>query len=198
MAQLLFDFTYRPYNRENAVAYARRWALSRNPLYPDYAGIGGDCTNFVSQCILAGSCQENFTVDFGWYYISQNERAPAWTSVEYLYDFLTGAPDFTAENGGIGPFGEEVGRRSVSPGDVVQLADASGDFYHSLLISIVDDEEIYICAHSNDSLDRALSEYNYASLRFIRINGVRLPTSYPCFDDLINGIALPPSGFISE
>ncbi|MBR5616363.1 MAG: amidase domain-containing protein, partial [Clostridia bacterium] len=38
-----------PYMRERAVEYALRWALSRNPLFPDFAGIGGDCTNFVSQ-----------------------------------------------------------------------------------------------------------------------------------------------------
>ena len=190
-----FTFTYRPYNRDNAVTYARRWALDRNPLFPDFAGIGGDCTNFVSQCILAGSCQQNFTVDFGWYYLSQSERAPSWTSVEYLYDFLTGSPDFADENGGIGPFGEEVLRRDVSPGDVVQLADSAGDFYHSLLISEISNGEIYVCAHTNDVLDRPLSEYNYTTARFIRINGVRLPTFYPCFDNLINGVALPPSGF---
>ena len=33
------------YDRAHAVAYARRWALSRNPLFYDFTGIGGDCTN---------------------------------------------------------------------------------------------------------------------------------------------------------
>ena len=32
----------KPYDRERAVEYARRWALSRNPLFIDFTGIGGD------------------------------------------------------------------------------------------------------------------------------------------------------------
>ena len=73
-----------PYDRGHANAYARRWALSRNPLFPNYTGIGGDCTNFVSQCVYAGCCVMNYTPTFGWYYLSQTDRAPAWTGVEYF------------------------------------------------------------------------------------------------------------------
>lgn len=43
------------YNREKAVEYARRWAYDRNPQYYNFDPIGGDCTNFVSQCLFAGS-----------------------------------------------------------------------------------------------------------------------------------------------
>ena len=43
------------YDREAAVAYARRFALSRNPAYYDFSDLGGDCTNFASQCIYAGA-----------------------------------------------------------------------------------------------------------------------------------------------
>ena len=32
------------YDRFRAVAYALRWALSRNPRYYDFEDIGGDCT----------------------------------------------------------------------------------------------------------------------------------------------------------
>ena len=49
------------YVRERAVMYARKYALVRNPLFYSFAGIGGNCTNFVSQCVLAGSCVMNFT-----------------------------------------------------------------------------------------------------------------------------------------
>ena len=35
------------------VNYARKWAFSRNPAYYDFENIGGDCTNFVSQCLYA-------------------------------------------------------------------------------------------------------------------------------------------------
>ena len=77
------------YNRENAVAYAKKWAYGRNPKYYDFSDLGGDCTNFASQCIYAGSGVMNYTPTYGWYYISVNNRAPAWTGVDELYRFLT-------------------------------------------------------------------------------------------------------------
>ena len=45
----------RPYNREAAFGYAKRWWDGANtPEYNDYSGSGGDCANFVSQCLIAG------------------------------------------------------------------------------------------------------------------------------------------------
>lgn len=181
----------RPYVAAKAIAYAERWAFDRNPLFSNYTGVGGDCTNFVSQCILAGCCIMNFTPDFGWYYISDNDRAPAWTGVEYFYDFMTGASDFTAVNGGIGPYGRTVPRASVRAGDVVQLSNELGDFYHTLFVYRTDGDEIFVAAHSDDALDRPLSTYNYVSDRFIRILGSRATTDTDCFDNLISGISLP-------
>lgn len=178
-------FTVIPYNRENAVAYARRFALRRNPIFDDYTGIGGDCTNFVSQSVYAGTCVMNSTPEFGWYYVSPEDRAPAWSSVEFFYDFITGAPSFSAENGGTGPFGREVLRRQAELGDVVQLADESGDFYHTLIITKITPEDIFISAHTNDALDRPLSSYNYAMARFIKIEGARIEAQYPCFEEIM-------------
>ena len=42
------------YNAGAAVSYAQKWAYKRNPKYHDYSGEGGDCANFVSQCLIAG------------------------------------------------------------------------------------------------------------------------------------------------
>ena len=66
-----------PYRREAAEAYARYWAYGRNPDFYDYEAIGGDCTNFASQCIYAGTGVMNFTPTYGWYYISADDKAPA-------------------------------------------------------------------------------------------------------------------------
>lgn len=162
------------YNREYAVAYARRWALMRNPLFIDFTGIGGNCTNFVSQCLLAGSSVMDFTPTFGWYYRSPEDRAPAWSGVEQLYDFLTGSGDF-ANMQPQGPYGMQAqNRNQVEVGDVVQLANSEGDFYHTLLISGFSGNDILVCAQSDDALDRPLSSYNYASLRIIHVMGVAL------------------------
>lgn len=180
------------YDRQRAVAYAERWALSRNPLFYDFAGSGGDCTNFVSQCILAGCCTMNFTPIYGWYFRSASDRSPSWSGVEYFYDFLTGDPEFAMENGGIGPYGREVPQRLIRAGDVVQLADETDDFYHTLLVTSVLADDLLVSAHTNDALNRPLSSYTFARARYLHIDGIRV--EYPddtCYRDLLEGIALP-------
>lgn len=42
------------YSAEEAVAYAEKYYDTYNPEYPDWTGYGGDCANFVSQCLYAG------------------------------------------------------------------------------------------------------------------------------------------------
>ncbi len=159
-----------PYNRNAAVAYANRWALARNPDFYDYAQIGGDCTNFVSQCVYAGSGVMNYTPDFGWYYINANDKSPSWTGVQFFYDFMT-------TNQGIGPFGEERPLYALLPGDVIQLGNESGSFYHSLFLVAVlrspRGRRYYVAAHSQDALNRNLSSYNFQNIRGIHILGVK-------------------------
>ena len=84
------------YERTRALLYARRWAFARNPQYYNFDMLGGDCTNFASQCLFAGCGVMNFTPDLGWFYENLNNRAPAWTGVEFFYNFLIGnAMDIT-------------------------------------------------------------------------------------------------------
>lgn len=154
-----------PYNRYAAVDYARRWALDRNPAFYDFQGIGGDCTNFASQCIYAGAQVMNFTPVMGWYYRSASDRTPSWTGVEYLYNFLV-------NNLSVGPYARVIPEREALPGDIVQLGTGEGDFYHSPVITSVT-PRILVAAHSYDALDRPLSSYNYAVARFLHIDGVR-------------------------
>ena len=78
-----------PYDRFAGVSYAHRWAYERNPKYMNFDELGGDCTNFASQCLYAGAGVMNFTPTFGWYYNSGKDRAPAWTGVPYFFNFLT-------------------------------------------------------------------------------------------------------------
>ena len=169
------------YLRERAVAYARKYALVRNPVFYTFEGIGGNCTNFVSQSILAGSCVMNFMPVYGWFYLSSNRRAPAWTGVQFFYNFMT-------NNADVGPYGREVSIEKAELGDVIQLQNEDGVFYHTLIITEIRDEEIYVCANSVDSLDRPLSTYTYASLRVIHIEKIRYDTRYvvDCFDSLYN------------
>ncbi|MBE6962738.1 MAG: amidase [Ruminococcaceae bacterium] len=161
------------YHRIAAVMYAHRWAYSRNPFFYNYENIGGDCTNFASQCIYTGSQVMNFTPTFGWYYINANEKAPAWTGVEYLYRFLTrSAPS-------IGPIGRKCSIEEVLPGDIVQLRFGGERFQHSPVIVYADKPrtpaDILVAAHSQDADNRPLNTYEYTEARYIHIEGINRP-----------------------
>ena len=156
----------KPYNREAAVNYARKWAYSRNPTYYDFEKIGGDCTNFASQCIYAGSKIMNYTPVTGWYYRSASDRSASWTGVEYLFKFLI-------NNKSVGPYARIVSRNEVLPGDIVQLGSYRGGFYHSPVIVAVK-PTILVAAHTYDVLNRPLDSYEYEMARFLHIDGVRV------------------------
>ena len=154
-----------PYDRSQAVAYARHWALGRNPRYFDFETLGGDCTNFASQCLYAGAGVMNFTPNTGWFYLSVGDRTPSWTAVEPLYRFLV-------TNRTVGPYARVVPRGAVQPGDLVQLGDGSGRFYHCPVITAVS-PRLLVAAHTFDALARPLDSYGYEAVRFLHIEGVR-------------------------
>lgn len=165
-----FFMPYRllPYNRDAVVAYAHRWAYGRNPTYYDYEAIGGDCTNFASQCIYAGCGIMNNTPTFGWYYYDANRKAPAWTGVSYLYQFL-----MRTEHS-IGPIAEEREIGELEPGDIVQLSFDGVSFQHSPVVVAIGKggtSEILLAAHSEDADNRPLNTYSYVSARFLHILG---------------------------
>lgn len=169
------------YNRENAVAYARKYAFAQNSIFGNFAGIGGNCTNFVSQCIYAGGCVMNYTPTFGWYYISLDERSPSWTGVEYFYNFII-------ENVGVGPFGRVANSDELELGDVIQLGREGEGYYHTLLVVGFDGEDILVAAQTDNAYARPLSTYGYDFSRFIKILGIRYdaPDAYDCFNRLMN------------
>ena len=173
------------YDRERALSYARKWAFERNPLFRDYTGFGGNCTNFVSQAVYAGSCVMNYTPLFGWYYRSDGDRTPSWTGVQFFYNFMT-------ENMGVGPFAVEVEASELEVGDVIQLFREGTGYYHTLLVTGFDESGYLVAAQSDDAFDRPLATYTYDSARFLHILGVRvdLPPIEDCFAPLLEGTAL--------
>ncbi|MDR0426624.1 MAG: amidase domain-containing protein [Clostridiales bacterium] len=153
------------YDREAARAYALRWAYGRNPRYADFSDMGGDCTNFVSQCLFAGGLSMNYTPVLGWYYRSLNNRAPAWTGVEYLYQFLTRG------NSRPGPGAYVCAPEELMPGDLAQLSFDGKTFSHSLFVSDVTPSGIFICTHTYDARQKNLASYTYTDLRPLHITG---------------------------
>lgn len=156
-----------PYSRQDALLYAQRWALDRNPKYLSFNELGGDCTNFASQCLYAGSRVMNFNNITGWYYISSYDRAPAWTSVMQFRRFLL-------NNQGPGPFAQLVQPYEVELGDFIQLSNGNR-FYHTLLVVAIEDGMPLVAAHSFDAYMRPLDSYVYEQASGLHILGVYAP-----------------------
>lgn len=162
------------YDRLKAVAYAREWAFRRNPAYYNFDGVGGDCTNFASQCLFAGVGVMNYTPDIGWFYSSPNKRAAAWAGVEYFQRFLVNNAN-TPIGSGAGPFAIEVPLSEVEIGDFIQFGRRTGEFYHTpVVVGFVRDEPL-LAAHTFDAFNRPLSSYSFEQIRCLHILGAREP-----------------------
>lgn len=151
------------YNRENAVAYAKKWAFERNSQYFNFDGMGGDCTNFASQCLYAGVGVMNYTKDIGWYYNSPNDRAAAWSGAEYFIKFMLNNKD-------VGPFAAALSVKQLDIGDFISLSNGTV-YYHTLIVTGFSGNVPLVAAHTDDSYMRRLDTYHYDSAQGIHIIG---------------------------
>lgn len=153
------------YNRKKVYEYAKKWAYSRNPKYYNYDEIGGDCTNFVSQCIFSGCNQMNYNKENGWYYIDGNRKSPSWTGVDFLYRFLV-------SNKGLGPVGKECKIEELDIGDVIQLNFDGNKYAHTLLVveNSSSIENTLVAAHTLDTFGKRVTDYSYYDYRCIHIS----------------------------
>lgn len=139
---------YSSYSGTKARDYAAEYALNYNSNYSDYNGRGGDCTNFVSQCLLAGGIPTDGT----WY-----KDSNAWIRVIELRNWLINkgyASEFTWQS-------------TAKEGDLVQLYNSSSGWYHSLIVTYKrTDGQLFVSAHSSDYYNRALSNYT-ATKRYL-------------------------------
>lgn len=162
-------FVISPYGRRAAVGYAHKWAYGRDPKYYDYEEIGGDCTNFASQCLYAGTGIMNYTPTYGWYYINPNNKTPSWTGVEYFRSFLL------REQASQGPFAVETVLGELEPGDFIQLRFDRDIFGHTPIVveigSPATPENTLLAAHTYDADFRPLSTYFYTGIRFLHVIG---------------------------
>ena len=168
-------YEFKEYDRLKAVEYAQKWALSRNPKYKDYEQWGGDCTNFISQCVKAGNVpMDNFGKDElkKWYWYSDTNRTPSWTGAEPFYKYIIGNNNSDTNNYGI--YARYANYNELELGDIVQLV-FENEAYHTMIITgiILDGEyliDYLICQHTYDLLDYPLS-LKEGERRYIKILG---------------------------
>jgi len=126
------------YKRNDAKAYALAHWNSPDSRYPDYTNYGGDCANFVSQCLEAGKWTQTDKSNgrssyLSWYhdqgYTSPpalSKRSTSWTAASSLYSFLANSSRVVAASY---PY------TSMSVGDVIQLSNSIDGTHHSMIVT---------------------------------------------------------------
>lgn len=82
------------YDVSAVISYAKTYWSDYNPNYSNYNDIGGDCANFVSQCLHAGGLE----MTDGWYWHSYSDRSASWVSCLSMYDYFEDAGYTIIEN----------------------------------------------------------------------------------------------------
>ncbi|MCC3869882.1 amidase domain-containing protein [Terrisporobacter mayombei] len=163
------------YDRIAAVQYARKWALSRNPKFQDYEDWGGNCTNFISQCVNAGGVPMDPYGDNimkQWYWYSDKRRTPSWTAAQPFFEYFTGNNKGNTKN--FGAYAAESNYDEMELGDIVQLI-KDGKAYHTMIITgiLFDGDKVHDYLESQntyDLLDYPLS-LKVGERRYLKIFG---------------------------
>ena len=151
---------------------------------------GGDCTNFVSQCVWAGyggyvegstsatatqnNIRNQYRMTSSWYG-GTGGGSPAWESVQGFWNYMTTntgyGPKATGYNNGY--VYTNIAPLTINYGDVLQFnSSGSGDYAHSVYVTYTSSatdqySEILVSAHTNDVYNAPLTNYT-SSRRYMR------------------------------
>ena len=171
------------YDRDSAVAYAMKWvgkteAVRNSDEWTTYDYYGGNCNNFVSQCIYTGGIPMDTSGDYIWKWYgdtpdstsAKEGRSPSWTGVGRFYDYCQ-------NNEGYG-MSADIGKNlySGNKGDVIIMG-SDEDWSHVVLITnVIKDEsgnivDYLINSNTSDRINYPLSAYGHIKLELIRIHG---------------------------
>lgn len=169
------------YNKDAAVTYARKHAKSYNKMYNSHPK---DCTNFASQVLFAGGGDMikhptplpgiYETINY-WYSIKYDEwhgnnsvpawkESTSWVRVTDLYSYCTYKGAEVASYTNLDSLQE-----NIQVGDIVQLRNADGSWFHSIVITGGSPGDFTYCAHTTNKLDEKVSTLGeYPRYRLIR------------------------------
>ncbi len=177
VGQVLSEAAYTnwAYNRTAALNYAYAWNTHlRNPLYADYSSVGGDCTNYTSQCLIAGGAPNDNITPYTWYYYGPNppNRTTSWTSVQPFYDYLVN--NWTPW----GLWGYPTNFAGVAEADLIQYKWKAGAAWaHTMIITWIwrdsagGNSSIYVSGHTNDEYNVPLAGQLYNAIRYLKVGG---------------------------
>lgn len=148
------------YNRIHAVEYAKTYALSPNldfRYFSIYETLGGDCTNFVSQCLLAGGAPMTYEGKHAWWYnksgtynTSDDKWSVSWAVAHSLYWTLK----VNNETDSNGVKGQEVSSvSSLELGDLIFYENQRGIIFHSAIVTGFSPAVTLVSQHSYEARD---------------------------------------------
>lgn len=126
------SFKFHSYNRTAAKNYAYKYVKNPNPAYMNFEGMGGNCTNFTSQCLKAGGIVQ-VRAEVIRYYVSSSNRAPAWTGADQFRKYYR---NNKGSNSVKGLSAKKCSFKDSRLGDLVQnVTKTNGVAKHTMFIS---------------------------------------------------------------
>lgn len=162
------------YNRKLAISYALKYALEPNKYYKFYKfdnGYGGDCTNFVSQCLRAGGAPMDYNSGRPWWYDGKGKASVCWAVANSLFWYLKTNQRLNRT----GVKGLEVENLSETQiGDVVFYENYNNSIFHAAIITSFVEEsgsrQPRISQHSLNQVNETyIKSYDYKKAHFIKI-----------------------------
>lgn len=154
------------WNKSSAVSYADTYALNPNTSWPNFENQGGDCTNFVSQCLNYGGIRmdTNYTDRNNWYMAKNIYNAwiwgYPWTVAHDFYEYFRTSSRTSSYRYFINSYDwQSATSRPVPPndntslnnGDIVSL-DFTGDGRrdHNMIVTRQNTTDVYNSAYKGD------------------------------------------------
>ncbi len=159
------------YNPSAATEYARTYWQNYNPNYPNYNYPGGgDCANFVSQCLYAGG----FPMNDDWYMKSSGTHSEAWSYCPSMYNYFKSAGYTVIEN----PSNDQV--KEGNP--VLYWREDKNRWGHAAICIGNNSSGVPVVAAHNNDRWVANWKLGYSKTCTIIINGDVSPTPTPTPD----------------
>lgn len=161
-------------NRSAIVNYAYRYWSNYNTSYRNFnnsGNRGGDCTNFVSQAVLAGGWPQVL----GWYrsnsvwWYNFSNQSWTWINAHRWYLFTRQRPRASALSN----------VSALVPGDILQVDfDRDGSIDHSIIVTRKDNRgTVYLTYHTNNTRDKPFWDF-YSTHRNANYYAWRLSSNY--------------------
>lgn len=162
------------YNRKLATRYAIQYALEPNKNYKFYEfanGNGGDCTNFVSQCLIAGGATMDYNSSRPWWYAGRGKASICWAVANSLFWYLKTNQRLN-RNVVKGLEVEEL--IEIEIGDLVFYENYNNSIFHAAIITSFIEEDgtrqPRISQHSYNQINETyIKSYDYKKAHFLKI-----------------------------